>query len=120
MITICHPIDDVELLFIQMELEAEAIPHFVVGNHFGSLYPGMQIPWVNERSVRVPVSRATQALEVIQRVRSYYEPTFANLTTKSKLRVLCEAILCGWVMPAGNKKPSNPSFGPDASERHAG
>lgn len=41
MITICHPIDDMELLFIQMELEAEAIPHFVVGKHFGSLYPGM-------------------------------------------------------------------------------
>jgi len=120
MITICHPVDDMELLFIQMELEAEAIPHFVVGNHFGSLYPGMQLPWINERSIRVPVNRATEALEVIQRVRSYYEPAFVNLRIKSKLRILCEAILFGWVMPAGNKRPSNPVFNPDAPDRRTG
>jgi hypothetical protein len=108
MITICHPVDDMELMFIRMELEAEAIPHFVVGQHFGSLYPGMQMPWYNERSVRVPHGKAHEAEEVIRRVRAYYEPSFVNLDKKSKLRIFCEAVLFGWVMPAGNKRPSNP------------
>jgi hypothetical protein len=53
------------LLFIQMELEAEAIPHFVVGQRFGSLYPGMQMPWYNERSVRVPIGTVDKAQEVV-------------------------------------------------------
>jgi len=119
-ITICHPVDDMELLFIQMELEAEAIPHFVVGKHFGSLYLGMQMPWYNERSVRVPVNRAAEALKVVQRVRAYYEPAFVNLDKKSKLRIFLEGLLLGWVVPAGNKRPSNPAFNPDAPDRHAG
>jgi len=119
MITICHPVDDMELLFIQMELEAEAIPHFVVEKHFGSLYPGMQMPWYNERSVRVPVRRAEEALKVIQRVRAYYEPGSVNLDKNSKLRIFCEALFFDWVMPVGNKRPSNPTFNPDAPSRRA-
>lgn len=120
MITICHPIDDMELLFIQMELEAEAIPYFVVGQHFGSLYPGMQMPWYNERSVRVPIDAVPKAQEVIQRVRTYYEPTSVNLDKKSRLRIFCETVLFGWVIPAGNKRPSNPAFTPDAPDRRVG
>lgn len=104
MITICHPVDDMELLFIQMELEAEAVPHLVVGQHFGSLYPGIQIPWYNERSVQVPIDAVLKAHEVVQRVRIYYEPSFVNIDIKSKLRIFCEAMLFGWIMPAGNKK----------------
>lgn len=109
-----------ELLFIQMELEAEAIPHFVVGQHFGSLYPGMQMPWYNERSVRVPIDALDKAQEVVQRVRTYYEPTSVNLDKKSRLRIICEAVLFGWVMPAGNKRPSNSAFNPDAPNRRTG
>jgi hypothetical protein len=110
MITICHPVDDMELLFIRLELEAADIPHFVVGQYFGSMYPGMQIPWYNERSVRVPATCLNEALEVIQHVRSYYSPTFGNLVIKSKLRIFLEALLFGWIIPAGSKKPSNPSL----------
>lgn len=120
MITICHPVDDMELLFIQMELQAEAIPHLVVGQHFGSLYPGMQMPWYNERSVLVPINLVQEAQEVIRRVRAYYEPVFVNLNKKSKLRIFCEAVLFGWVVPAGNKKPSKPAFNRDAPNRRAG
>jgi len=108
MITICHPVDDMELQFIRLELEAADIPHFVVGQYFGSMYPGMQMPWYNERSVRVPTTCLNEALEVIQHVRSYYSPTFGNLVIKSKLRILLEALLFGWLIPAGSKKPSNP------------
>jgi hypothetical protein len=114
MITICHPVDDMELLFLRLELEASAIPHLIVGQHFGSLYPGMQMPWYNERSVRVPTTHMQEALEVIQHVRSYYSPTFENLAIKSKFRIFFEVLIFGWVMPAGNKKPSNPSFKRDA------
>jgi len=78
------------------------------------------MPWYNERSVRVPANRAAEALEVIQRVRAYYEPAIVNLDKKSKLRIFCEGLFFGWVIPAGNKRPSNPAFNPDAPNRHAG
>ena len=117
MITICHPVDDMELLFIQMELDATSIPYFIVGQHFGSLYPGIQVPWYNERSVRVPTGLAEEAREVIEHIRSYYEPAFVSLCKRSKLRMLCEAMLFAWVMPAGSKRPSNPSFKQDAPNR---
>ena len=113
MITICHPVDDLELVFLRAALEAADVPYFVVGQHFGSLYPGMQIPSYNERSVRVPPGYAEKALKVIEQVRSSYSPTFERLTTKSKLRILIEGLLLGWVIPAGTKKPSNISSNPD-------
>ena len=106
MITICHPVDDQELIIIRMELEAEEIPCFVLGEHFGSLYPGVQIPWYNERSIQVRADDVPSAAEVIQRVRAFYEPSAINLSTRSKLRILCEALLCGWAIPAGSKKSS--------------
>lgn len=120
MITLCHPVDDMELLFMRMELEAMAIPHFVVGQNFGSLYPGMQMPWYNERSIRVPAARVSEALEVIQHVRSYYSPAFENLAMESKLRIFFETLLFGWVIPAGNKKPSGSASDPDEPDRPAG
>lgn len=117
MITLCYPVDDMELLFIRMELEAAAIPFFVVGQHFGSLYPGMQIPAYNERSVRVPATHLHEALEVIQYIRAYYSPTFENLDKGSKLRIIFEALLLGWVIPAGNKKTSGIVSSPDKTMR---
>lgn len=114
MITVCHPVDDLELIIIRMELEAEEIPCFVVGQHFGSLYPGVQIPWYNERSIQVPAEKAEAAEEAIQRVRAYYEPSATNLSAKSKLRIFCEALLCGWAIPAGRKKPAKSA---DQSDR---
>src|SRR5687768_10358980 len=107
MITICHAVDDLELLFLRSALEAANIPHLIVGQHFGSLYPGMQIPSYNERSVRVPASFVENALAVVENVRASYTPTFEKLATKSKLRMLFEGLWLGWVVPAGNKKSSN-------------
>jgi hypothetical protein len=108
MITICHPVDDLELQFIQLELEAADIPHFVVGQYFGGLYPGMQMPWYNERSVQVPAACLDDALEVIQHVRSYYSPLFENLALKSRFRIFLEMLLFGWMMPAGSRKSTGP------------
>ncbi len=106
MISICHPIDDMELLFLQSALEASDIPYFVVGQYLGSLYPGMQIPWYNERSIQVPVCRIDEALELIQHLRSTYSPPSQNLSTKSKLCMLFEALYFGWIIPGGSKKTS--------------
>lgn len=104
MITICHPIDDLEVLILKMALDAEAIPHLVVGEYFGSLFPGMQIRAYNERSIRVPHCHADKALAVVGRVRASYAPTAERLAVRSKLRMLFEAMLFGWVMPGGTKK----------------
>ena len=106
MITICHPVDDAELLILRMELEAAEIPYLVVGQHFGSLYPGMQIPAYNERSIRVHRAHLDDALRVLEHVRGYYRPSFENLDAKSKLRIFLEALCLGWVIPAGTKKPT--------------
>jgi hypothetical protein len=120
MITICHPVDDLELLFLRSALQAADIPHFVVGDHFGSLYPGMQIPSYNERSIRVPDGYVEEGLKVIEEVRATYAPVSVRLTSKSKLRMLLEGLWLGWVMPGGTKKPSNTPFNPDAPNRRAG
>lgn len=105
MITVCHAVDDGELRLIEMELEAQGVPYFVVGRHFGSLYPGVQVPWYNERSVRVAASHMAEAEEVVRHVRSYYEPAAVNLTGRSKLRILCEVVIAGWAVLAGTKRP---------------
>lgn len=115
MITICHPVDDLEFIFLVAALEAAEIPHFVVGQHFGSLHPGMQMPWFNERSIQVPAGYRSDAMEVVQDVRSSYSPTFENLAIKSKFRILLEALLFAWVIPCGSKKPSNISVERDAT-----
>lgn len=104
MITVCHPVDDLELLLLEMELQTHEIPYFVVGRHFGSLYPGVQVPWYNERSIRVGATHLAEAEEVVGHVRSYYEPAAVNLAGKSKLRIFCEAVIAGWAVPAGKKR----------------
>jgi len=103
MVTVCHPVDDIELLFLRSALEAVDIPYFVIGQHFGSLYPGIQIPAYNERTIRVPPAYKVKALEVIAEVRSTYEPACVNLTVESKFRMFVESML-GWVIPAGTKR----------------
>lgn len=94
-----------ELQFIRMELEAATIPFFVVGQHFGSLYPGMQMLWYNERSVVVPASYVEQAQEAIQHIHTYLvQPK--RIWIRFKLRIIFEALLLGWLISAGKKKTS--------------
>jgi hypothetical protein len=69
MITIEHPTNNMELLFIRMALEAEGIQYLVVGDGFGSLYPGVQLPIFNERPVRVNAAGVERAAEVIDESR---------------------------------------------------
>ncbi|QOC22558.1 DUF2007 domain-containing protein [Wenzhouxiangella sp. AB-CW3] len=121
MITIAHPTDDMELLFIRMALEAEGIPYLVVGDGFGSLYPGVQLPIFNERPVRVYASDVKRAVEVIEEVRKDFDPASSNLSGSSKLRIVLETIFFGWFVPGGKRRSSSKSsFNPDASKARSG
>ena len=104
MMTICHPVDDLELLLLRAALDAAGIPFFVAGENFGSLYPGLQIPAYNERRVQVPAGFASAALEVVAQVRASYAPAGTRLTTRSRLRMLAEALWFGWVIPGGERR----------------
>ena len=103
MITVCHPGDEMEQIFIVSALERAEIPFFIIGQYFGGLYPGIQISAYNERSIAVPTSYVEEAVEVIEDVRSNFVSPSDNLKTTSKFRMLFELILFGWVMPYGNK-----------------
>ena len=121
MITIAHPIDDMELLFIRMALEAEGIRYLVVGDGFGSLYPGVQLPVFNERPVRVNVADVERAVEVVEEVRKDFDPVSSDLAGSSKLRIVLETILFGWFVPGGRRrKSSNNDFNSDAGKVSAG
>jgi len=110
MITICHPSDEVEYMLIVAELTREEIPFFIVGQYFGSLFPGVQISWYNERSIQVPKDYETRAIEVIRDLRKEDVRNEQSFTFMSKLRMLIEVIFFGWFFPAGIRKPSNKSL----------
>lgn len=102
---ICYPRDDMEQVFIIAALEAAEIPHFIMGQYFGGLYPGIQIPGYNERSIQVPAPYFEEAAVIISDIRSRYISPAQSLSAKSKLRMLFEALLIGWAMPGGKKSP---------------
>jgi hypothetical protein len=104
MITVCHPTDEVEQILLVAELENAGIPYFINAQHFGSLYPGTQVPWYNERAIRVPSVCYEDAMEVINYFRAGYLPQSVSLDTTSKFRMLGEAVMFGWVFPYGNRK----------------
>lgn len=107
MITIAHARDDLELVFIRMALEAEGIPFLIVGDGFGSLYPGVQVPIFNERSVRVESADIERAVEVIDDVRKDFDPVSADLAVESKLRIILETVIFGWFLPGGTRRRSS-------------
>jgi len=104
MLTVCHPVDEIEQLLLVADLEFTGIPYFINAQHFGSLYPGMQIPWYNERAIRVPPSCYEEAIEIIKEFRKHYVPQSVSLDLPSRLRIVGEALLFGWIVPYGTKK----------------
>ena len=117
MVTVCHPYDAMELAFIVSILEREKIPYFIVGEHFGSIVPGVQIPAYNERTIQVPEEYAERAIAAIEEFRNIDVRRDQSFTLTSKLRMLAEAILFGWIFPHGSKKPSTNSSKPGTSKR---
>jgi putative signal transducing protein len=55
MVKLIEPYDEGELALIKSLLEGNDIPYFVQNEHFGSLYPGLALPF-NARVVMVDES----------------------------------------------------------------
>ena len=104
MITLCHPNDNLEQMFIVSALEAAGIPYFILGEYFGGIYPGVQIAWYNERTIKVPAPFIESARQLVEEVRADYVSPADDLTVPSKFRMLAEAIIFGWFIPGGKKK----------------
>ena len=104
MITLFHARDDSEVMFLRALLQSYEIPFFIIGENFGSLYPGVQIPSYNERRFTVPEEYFDEAKGILEEHLEMYEPAAANLTTKSKLRILFEFLFWGWYFPNGKQK----------------
>ena len=104
MITLCHAADDMEVLFIRALLEHEQIPYFIIGEHFRSLYPGVQIPSYNERRFVVPQGYLNEARTLLGTHRQVYEPIDHQLSKRSKFRMVLEYLMFGWCLPGGTKR----------------
>jgi len=104
MITVSHPIDDLELILLRAALDGAEVPYFVLGAHLGSLFPGLQIGALNERTIQVPDDCVGAALAVIADVRATYSPSSGELSIRSKFRILLEWMLLGWPVLAGTKR----------------
>ena len=63
--TIYHPIDDAELMILIAALKAADIPFFVIGQNFGSLFPGAPITGANDRAIQVPEEHVETAMCLI-------------------------------------------------------
>lgn len=69
MITLCSAIDDTEVMFIRALLQHQDIPFHIVGENFGSLFPGVQISSYNERIFRVAEADFDRATHLLNQVR---------------------------------------------------
>ena len=112
MITICHPYDDIELSFLICILNREEIPHLIIGQHFGSIFPGLQIASYNERTIQVPEVFEERAIEAINEFRKIDVRLEQSFTLTSKIRLIFDAIFFGWFIPGGTKKPSKKAIKP--------
>jgi hypothetical protein len=80
-------------------LAAHEIPYFVHNGEYASLYPGMQVRLLNVPTIMVPPSAAEFATEMLHaylaEVRDHLHPR-AERSPRHILRMLAEAIFCGW------------------------
>lgn len=65
MIKIFSPADEAELAVAKSMLESEGIPYHVKNEHFGSLYPGIAIKYINAKTVYVPIDYKDDAIALL-------------------------------------------------------
>jgi hypothetical protein len=65
MVKLIEPYDEGELALIKSLLEGSDIPYFVQNEHFGSLYPGLALPF-NARVVMVDESDLGRAETLLE------------------------------------------------------
>ncbi len=65
MIKIFSPADEAELTVARSMLESEGIPYHIKNEHFGSLYPGIAIKYINAKTVFVPPEYKEDAIALL-------------------------------------------------------
>lgn len=68
MIKIFSPKNEAELAVTKSLLESEGIPYHVKNEHFGSLYPGIAIKYINAKTVYVPREYETDAKDLLYNI----------------------------------------------------
>jgi putative signal transducing protein len=95
------PQTEPELVALVSLLQAHAIPHFVHNAGFGGLFPGLEIPLYNIRTIMVPATSAPAARELLASFLQA-EPTREAAPKpggRDKLRMIFEALFLGWFFP---------------------
>lgn len=66
MIKLFIPKDEAELTVAKSMLESEGIPYHVKNEHFGSLYPGIAIKYINAKTIYVPPEYKEDAIALLE------------------------------------------------------
>ena len=64
-VKLMEPRDEGELAFVRSLLDGNSIPYFVHNEHFGSLYPGLPLPF-NRRVVMVKPEDLARAAVLVR------------------------------------------------------
>ena len=103
---LCHPRTSSELAVVESLLTAEKLPYFVHNEHFGGLEIGPSIPLLNERAVLVDdedFERAT-ALVAAPPLQAEARERGSSVPVLSKVRMVLEVLLLGWLLPAQRRR----------------
>ncbi|MFA6687159.1 MAG: DUF2007 domain-containing protein [Desulfuromonas sp.] len=105
------PENEIELIMVKGLLEAAQIPFYVQNEHFGGLYIGPQIQHFNQRAIMVAPEYAARSKEIIaeflatqQQVEPESSAQTGHTSALEKLRLLGEALLCGWIVPRKRRR----------------
>lgn len=97
-----------QLALAKSLLEAEGIPFFVHNDHFGSLYVGIQIEFLNRKTIMVDEAYEARAKEVIADflLHDISEPASEKeaYSPWDKLRMIAEGLVFGWVVPGKRRR----------------
>ena len=108
MVKLFTPENEVQLALAKSLLEAEGIPFFVHNDHFGSLYVGIQIEFLNRKTIMVDEADEPRAREVMVDFLDNARPEPVSETDKyshwDKLRMIAEGLLFGWVVPGKRRR----------------
>jgi len=103
---VATPQTESELAVMVSLLDAHDIPYFVHNRGFGGLYPGPQLHIYNARRIMVQADRVSEArdlLSVFMGPPADFE-TERKLSVWDKLRVIGEAVVFAWFIPAKRAK----------------
>jgi hypothetical protein len=105
LVTILRPQSEAELAIALAILEAHGIESFVHAQHFGSLFPGLQIDSYNTRTIMVPEQCVAEAREALAEAAPTADEValLPPMRFRDKMRVVLEAVLFGWFVPGGRR-----------------